>query len=155
MGHSASLTEKRNYHKSYGMWEKSGKKWGKWAKIGGGKGGLGRPSFSSCKAYATGCDHVKTNALLFFFPFRSRFWYFQWREDPASVSFALCCHDVPKFNLSDNDTSEYQTAITLILWNRRGGVLSTKVYPGTCRWNGSQNQPPGITMTPYSVQKLV
>ena len=25
------------------------------------------------------------------------------------------------------------------------GVLSTKVYPGTCRWNGSQNQPPGIT----------
>ena len=36
-----------------------------------------------------------------------------------------------------------------------GGVLSTKVYPGTCRWNGSQNQPPGITMTPYSVQKLV
>ena len=36
-----------------------------------------------------------------------------------------------------------------------GGVLSTKVYPGTCRWNGSQNQPLGITMTPYSVQKLV
>ena len=36
-----------------------------------------------------------------------------------------------------------------------GGVPSTKVYPGTCRWNGSQNQPPGITMTPYSVQKLV
>ena len=36
-----------------------------------------------------------------------------------------------------------------------GGVLSTKVYPGTCRWNGSQNQPPGIKMTPYSVQKLV
>ena len=36
-----------------------------------------------------------------------------------------------------------------------GGDLSTKVYPGTCRWNGSQNQPPGITMTPYSVQKLV
>ena len=30
-----------------------------------------------------------------------------------------------------------------------GGVLSTKVYPGTCRWNGSQNQPPGIMMTPY------
>ena len=38
---------------------------------------------------------------------------------------------------------------------RGGGVLSTKVYPGTCRWNGSQNQPPGIKMTPYSVQKLV
>ena len=36
-----------------------------------------------------------------------------------------------------------------------GGVLSTKVYPGTCRRNGSQNQPPGIKMTPYSVQKLV
>ena len=36
-----------------------------------------------------------------------------------------------------------------------GGVLSSKVYPGTCRWNGSQNQPPGITMTPSSVQKLV
>ena len=29
-----------------------------------------------------------------------------------------------------------------------GGVLSTKVYPGMCRWNGSQNQPPGIMMTP-------
>ena len=29
-----------------------------------------------------------------------------------------------------------------------GGVLSTKVYPGTCRWNGSQNQPPGITIIP-------
>ena len=39
-------------------------------------------------------------------------------------------------------------------WRPRG-VLSTKVYPGTCRWNGSQNQPLGITMTPYSVQKLV
>ena len=35
------------------------------------------------------------------------------------------------------------------------GVLITKVYPGTCHWNGSQNQPPGITMTPYSAQKLV
>ena len=35
------------------------------------------------------------------------------------------------------------------------GVLSTKVYLGTCRWNGSQNQPLGKTMTPYSVQKLV
>ena len=33
-----------------------------------------------------------------------------------------------------------------------GGVLSMKVYPGTYRWNGSQNQP--ITMTPYLVQKL-
>ena len=30
----------------------------------------------------------------------------------------------------------------------RGMVLSTKVYSGTCRWNGSQTQPPGITMTP-------
>ena len=36
-----------------------------------------------------------------------------------------------------------------------GGVLSTKVYPGTCHWNGSQNHPSGITITPYSVQKLV
>ena len=35
------------------------------------------------------------------------------------------------------------------------GVLSTSVCPGTCRWNGSQNQPPGITMTPYTVQKLL
>ena len=34
-------------------------------------------------------------------------------------------------------------------------VLSTKVYLGTCRWNGSQNHPPGIKMTPYLVQKLV
>ena len=41
------------------------------------------------------------------------------------------------------------------VWDPGGGVLSTKVYLVTCRWNGSQNQPPGITMTPYSVQKLV
>ena len=29
-----------------------------------------------------------------------------------------------------------------------GGGFSTNVYPGMCCWNGSQNQPPGITMTP-------
>ena len=37
---------------------------------------------------------------------------------------------------------------------QRGG-LSIKIYPGMCHWNGSQNQPPDIKMTPYSVQKLI
>ena len=31
-----------------------------------------------------------------------------------------------------------------------GVVLSIKAYPEMCRWNGSQNEPPGITMTPHS-----
>ena len=53
-----------------------------------------------------------------------------------------------------------QLLLVLTLWHYfwsgfPRGVLITKVYPGTCCWNGSQNQPPGITMTPYSVQKLV
>ena len=36
-----------------------------------------------------------------------------------------------------------------------GGFLVQRSIWGRGRWNGSQNQPPGITMTPYSVQKLV
>ena len=35
------------------------------------------------------------------------------------------------------------------------GGSGAKVYSGMCCWNGLQNQPPGITMTPYSVQKLI
>ena len=47
------------------------------------------------------------------------------------------------------EINTYTKRLAQITW----GVLSTKVYPGRCSWNGSQNQPPGITMTPYSVQK--
>ena len=47
--------------------------------------------------------------------------------------------------------SEGQDFIPLWEWTRGGGFLVQR----SIRGNGSQNQPLGITMTPYLVQKLV